>query len=130
MILVDSSVWIDFFRGTQNSKTQILKQLFQSTEVSVGDLILTEVLQGFTQDAHFKEAKKLLADFEVIAISDPNVAIAAANNYRTLRKFGFTVRKTIDTLIATRCIEDNFRLLHNDSDFDAFEKHLGLRVLR
>jgi predicted nucleic acid-binding protein len=130
MILVDSSVWIDFFRGTQNSKTQILKQLFQSTEVSIGDLILTEVLQGFTQNAHYRKAKKLLADFEVIAISDPNVAIAAADNYRTLRKLGFTVRKTIDTLIATRCIEDNLQLLHSDSDFDAFEKHLGLRVLR
>jgi predicted nucleic acid-binding protein len=130
MILVDSSVWIDFFRGTQSSKTRILKQLFQSTEVSIGDLILTEVLQGFTRDAHFKEAKRLLADFEVIAISDPDIAIAAANNYRSLRKLGFTVRKTIDTLIATRCIKDDLQLLHSDSDFDVFEKHLGLRVLR
>jgi predicted nucleic acid-binding protein len=130
VILVDSSVWIDFFRGTQNAKTLLLKQIIQSTEVSIGDLILTEVLQGFTENNDFRDAKRLLSAFDVITISDHAIALEAANNYRALLKLGVTVRKTIDTLIATRCIEDDLKLLHNDSDFDAFEKHLGLQVLR
>jgi predicted nucleic acid-binding protein len=101
----------------------------QGHTLAIGDLILTEVLQGFSRDKDFREARKELTRLEVVELGGENLVIKAARNYRTLRKLGFTIRKTIDTIIATRCIEDGYTLLHNDADFTPFEKHLGLRVV-
>ncbi|MGK6306750.1 type II toxin-antitoxin system VapC family toxin [Variovorax sp. DT-64] len=127
MILVDSSVWIDYFRGTDSVAADRLDQLLQTEPVAIGDLILAEVLQGFSSERDFAEARKLLTALEVVNLGGEALAIEAARNHRRLRALGFTVRKTIDTLIATWCIENDAPLLHNDRDFDAFEKHLGLR---
>ncbi len=95
----------------------------------IGDLILTDVLQGFKDDRGFNEAKRLLWRLQQIEVAGFDVAVAAARNYRKLRTLGVTVRGTVDVLIATRCLESGLRLLHNDRDFDAFEKHLALRVV-
>lgn len=127
MILVDSSVWIDYFRGTDSVSADRLDQLLQTEPVAIGDLILAEVLQGFSSERDFTEARKLLTALEVVTLGGQALAIEAARNHRRLRALGLTVRKTIDTLIATWCIENDGTLLHNDRDFDAFEKHLGLR---
>ena len=127
MILVDSSVWIDYFRGTDSAAADRLDQLLQTEPVAIGDLILAEVLQGFSSERDFAEARKLLTALEVVTLGGEALAIEAARNHRRLRALGFTVRKTIDTLIATWCLENDGTLLHNDRDFDAFEKHLGLR---
>ena len=129
MILVDSSVWIDYFRGTEKVQTNTLDKLLESKLIAVGDLMLTEVLQGFKAKRDFKTAQKLLTSFQILPIGGEAIALKAAKNYRTLRAMGFTVRKTIDTLIATRCIEDGHSLLHSDRDFDAFSQHLGLRTV-
>ena len=129
MILVDSSVWIDFFRGKDTPEVDRLDKLFEQERVLVGDLILTEVLQGFSADKDFNQARKTMDTFEVVDLGGADVAIKAAKNYRVLRALGFTVRKTIDTLIATRCIESGFRLLHSDRDFEPFAAHLGLQVV-
>lgn len=130
MILVDSSVWIDYFRGTCNEQTDILDTLLSSEPVGVGDLMLAEVLQGFASERDFNQAKQVLLSLQQVEIGGTELAVQAARNFRTLRLHGVTVRKTIDALIATRCIESDLLLLHSDRDFDAFEKHLGLRVLR
>ena len=129
MILVDSSVWIDFFRGRDTAQVNRLDALFAEERIFVGDLILTEVLQGFRTDKDFNEARKTLETFPTLELAGSDVALAAAKNFRALQALGFTVRKTIDTIIATRCIHSGFRLMHADRDFDAFEKHLGLKVV-
>jgi predicted nucleic acid-binding protein len=127
MILVDSSVWIDYFRGTVTPQTERLDELLGSEPVAVGDLILAEVLQGFSSDRDFNKARKLLTSLDMVAIGGVDIAIDAARNFRSLRELGITVRKTIDTLIATRCIEDDLELLFSDRDFDPFVEHLGMR---
>ena len=129
MILVDSSVWIDYFRGSTTAQTERLDQLLVTEPLAIGDLILTEVLQGFTDERDFNAARKILTELTVVELGGQEVAIQAARNFRTLRKFGVTIRKTIDTVIATRCIESGYDLLHDDRDFDPFVKHLGLRVV-
>jgi hypothetical protein len=129
VILVDSSVWIDYFRGTVTPETERLDSILGTELVATGDLILTEVLQGFDTERDFNEARRMLGALTVVDLCGREIAIQAARNFRTLRKLGATVRKTIDTVIATRCIESGYRLLHNDRDFDPFVKHLGLRVL-
>ena len=129
MILVDSSVWIDYFRGSATKQTQRLDILLDTEALAIGDLILTEVLQGFMVDPEFDEAKRLFASLEWVELGGEDVAIEAARNFRKLRKLGITVRQTIDTVIATRCIVSGYELLHDDRDFDAFEKHLGLRCV-
>ena len=126
MILVDSSVWIDFFRGTQTASTARLTQLVQANVVWVGDLMLVEVLQGFRHDRDYADATRLMEIFPTIVIGGHDIALKAAQNFRDLRGRGVTVRKTIDTLIATRCIADNIPLLYSDRDFDPFVEHLGL----
>jgi predicted nucleic acid-binding protein len=128
MILVDSSVWIDYFRGVSTVGSDQLDRLLGNEPVVVGDLILTEVLQGFGTDAAFGRALDLMRAFDVIDIGGADIAIQAARNFRTLRGHGITVRKTIDCLIATRCIESGYRLLHCDRDFDPFTVHLGLQT--
>lgn len=129
MILVDSSVWIDYFRGSITAQTEKLDQLLGSEPLAIGDLILTEVLQGFTDDRAFNEARKMLTALTVVELGGQEVAIQAARNFQVLRNLGVTVSKTIDTVIATRCIESGYDLLHSDKDFDPFVKHLGLRVV-
>ena len=128
MILVDSSVWIDYFRGKGTPQTDLLDRLLGTEHLAIGDLILTEVLQGFDDDRDFALARQLLASLTVIELGGREIAVKAAENFRRLRRLGFTIRKTIDTVIATRCLEDGHALLHDDRDFDAFEAHLGLRV--
>lgn len=129
MILVDSSVWIDYFKGTVTFQTQRLDGLLGHQPLAIGDLILTEVLQGFPNKRDFNIARKMLTALTVVDLGGQDIAIQAAKNFTALRKLGVTVRKTIDTVIATRCIESGYDLLHNDRDFDPFVKHLGLRVV-
>ncbi len=129
MILVDSSVWIDFFRGTQTPQAEKLDRLLGTTRIVVGDLIVAEVLQGVRDEREFQQVRKMLDTFEQVDVVGKDMAVQAARNFRKLRDLGFTVRKTIDTLIATRCIESNYALLHSDRDFDAFAAHLGLQVV-
>lgn len=128
MILVDSSVWIDYFRGTPSPQSDLLDSLLGVEPLLTGDLILTEVLQGFTTAADFNQAKALLESFDVVPLAGREMCIHAAQNFRALRRKGVTVRKTIDTIIATCCIQNGYELLHNDRDFDAYAKHLGLKV--
>jgi predicted nucleic acid-binding protein len=97
--------------------------------LAIGDLMLTEVLQGFDSESDFKQVRKMLTSLTVVELCGTEIAIQAARNFRTLRNLGVTVRKTIDTVIATRCIESGYDLLHNDRDFDPFVKHLGLRAV-
>ena len=129
MILVDSSVWIDYFKGTSTAQTEKLDSLLGQEPLAIGDLILVEVLQGFADEQDFNEAREMLTSLTVVELGGQEIAIQAARNFRALRRLGVTVRKTIDTVIATRCIESGFDLLHNDRDFDAFARHLGLRVV-
>jgi len=127
MILVDSSVWIDYFRGKDTKQTDRLDALLDSEPLVVGDLILVEVLQGFVTEHDFRQAKALLGAIATIELGGVDIAHRAADNFRRLRALGATVRKTIDTVIATRCIQDRLTLLHSDKDFEPFIVHLGLR---
>jgi predicted nucleic acid-binding protein len=127
VILVDSSVWVDYFRGAATPQTETLDSLLGVEPIATGDLILTEVLQGFVSDRDFSQAKKLLTSLVIVALAGPDIAIQAAKNFRKLRVLGITVRKTIDTVIATHCIERRLPLLYSDRDFDPFVQHLGLR---
>lgn len=126
MILVDSSVWIDYFRNAATPETDRLDRLLGSEPVAIGDIILTEVLQGFGPERDFDRAFVLLDRLELIEIVGRDGALQAARNFRFLRARGITARKTIDTLIATRCILNGLPLLYSDRDFDPFAKHLGL----
>lgn len=127
MTLVDSSVWIDYFRGTSTPEAEALDSLLSTEPIATGDLVLTEVLQGFVSDRDFNQAKKLLTSLVIVDLAGQDIAIQAAKNFRVLRALGITVRKTIDTVIATRCIESRLSLLYSDRDFDPFVEHLGLR---
>jgi predicted nucleic acid-binding protein len=129
LILVDSSVWIDYFRGTINEKTDALDGLLGRSPLIIGDLILAEVLQGCPNERVFLEVGRVFRSLEMVELCGREVAEQAAIYFRTLRRRGITVRKTIDTVIATRCILSGYTLLHNDRDFDAFAKFLGLRVM-
>jgi predicted nucleic acid-binding protein len=130
LILVDSSVWVDYFRGAITEQSDMLDRLLGREPLGIGDLILAEVLQGFDSERDFKAAEKLLTSLLIVEVGGRDIAIQAARNYRLLRGNGVTVRKTIDTMIATRCIESGFHLLHSDRDFDAFVTYLGLRVVK
>ncbi len=130
MILVDSSVWIDYFNGAITPKTEKLNSLLGRELLAIGDLILTEVLQGFGKEADFEVAEELLTSLTVVTLGGREIAIRAARNFRLLREIGVTIRKTVDSVIATRCIESGYELLHNDKDFAPFVKHLGLREVR
>ena len=127
MILVDSSVWIDYLRGVETKQTDRLDGMLGLEPVAVGDLILAEVLQGTTTDKDFKDVLKLLEGLDVVPLGGQAVAVQAARHFRALREKGITVRKTIDCIITTRCIMDGMTLLHSDRDFDPFVAHLGLR---
>jgi predicted nucleic acid-binding protein len=129
VILVDSSVWIDYFRGRPTAQTDLLEGLLDSQELAIGDLIFTEVLQGCKLDKEFNEVRRLLARLDLVVLGGEDVMTEAAKNYRKLRNLGVTVRGTIDVVLATRCIVSGHQLLHSDRDFDAFEQHLGLRCV-
>lgn len=126
MILVDSSVWIDFLNARETPETHWLKQALPRFPLCTADLVLAEVLQGTRTDKDFVLARDLLTTLDVVTLGGAELAIAAAANYRLLRAKGATVRKTIDTLIATYCIRANRPLLYSDRDFEPFVEHLGL----
>ena len=129
MILVDSSVWIDYFNGVPTWQTNSLDDCLSNVLVVTGDLILPEVLQGFRSDKDFETAKNFLSDLPFRQIGGYNVAIQSAQNYRSLRKAGVTVRKTIDVIIATFCIIEGLTLLHDDHDFNPMETYFSLKTL-
>jgi len=130
MMLVDSSVWIDYFNGEATAQTLFLRDKADRRQIIVGDLILCEVLQGFRSDKDVQSARALLLGFHYRELVGQEVALEAARHYRALRVQGVTVRKTIDMLIGTYCLLNDLELLHADRDFDAMETHLGLRVTR
>jgi len=126
VILVDSSVWIDYFRGVATPQSNRLDALLGTVPLATGDIVLAEVLQGFNLERDFDSALRLLASLSIIDIGGRDVAVQAARNFRLLRAQGITVRKTVDTLIATRCIMSGHVLLYSDRDFDPFVAHLNL----
>jgi predicted nucleic acid-binding protein len=129
MILVDSSVWIDYFNGNQTSQTDWLDSSLGNLPIVMGDLILTEVLQGFQNDRDFKIAKDLLSGIPFVPMGGQVLALESAMNYRFLRKKGVIVRKTIDIIIGTFCIHNQLILLHCDRDFDPMVKFLCLEII-
>jgi predicted nucleic acid-binding protein len=129
MILVDSSVWIDYFNGRQTVQTDWLDSALGKVPIVIGDLILTEVLQGFQSERDFRIARDILLRIPFMPMGGKELALESARNYRLLRKKGVTVRKTIDVMIGTFCIYHRIPLLHDDRDFDPMVKHLGLEVI-
>lgn len=129
MILVDSSVWIDHFRNVESEKVRRLRELIHEEPLLIGDLILCEILQGFNSEAQARLVQRSFSRFEAVALSNPDLAIIAAANYRQLRRAGITIRKTIDVIIGTFCIERGHALLHSDRDFAPMERFLGLRTV-
>lgn len=129
MLLVDSTVWIDYFNGHSTGQSDYLHNAVASVPILVGDLILAEVLQGFRRELDFEAARLALGKFSQVSLVNPALAIQSARNYRFLREKGITVRKTIDSLIATYCIENGHDLLHSDADYDPYERYLGLSVV-
>ena len=130
MIIVDSSVWIDYFNLKSTPQTDILQDLLGSQMLGIGDIILTEVLQGFKSDRDFRLAQTRMAAFHAFEMLGVDNAIRSARNYRRLRKRGITIRKTTDVIIATFCIRSNHELLYADADFEPFVEHLGLASVR
>jgi predicted nucleic acid-binding protein len=126
MIVVDSSVWIDYFTGTDNKQTNTLDNILGLKPVAIGDLILTEVLQGFRHDKDYHAARALFEDVAIFDMLGTEMALKSADNFRALRKKGITVRKTADVIIASFCIDRKLPLLFSDKDFKPFVKHLGL----
>lgn len=126
MVLVDSSVWIDYFKNTPTPQVEYLDSLFGKRRIAVGDLIFAEVLQGVRDLKEYNLVRKTFSGFDQVELVGFDIAIKAANNFRFLRAKGITIRKTIDTLIATKCIEAGIALLHDDLDFPPFVEHLGL----
>ncbi|MDQ3005799.1 MAG: PIN domain nuclease [Chloroflexota bacterium] len=129
MLVVDTSVWIDYFNGVEDPQTDFLHAVLDNTPILIVDLILAEVLQGFRYDPDFEKVRRTLGKFVQEGMVNPALAVQSARNYRFLRKKGVTVRETMDSLIATYCIENDHQLLHNDNDFDGYEEYLGLRVI-
>jgi len=129
MVIIDTTVWIDYLRGADNPETRWLERELQRQRLGLTDLILCEVLQGIRDQDSFAQVQTDLLKFLVFPTGGTALAVAAAQNYRDLRQQGYTVRKTIDSLIATFCLQAGHELLHRDRDFDPFEKVLGLRVV-
>ncbi|MBI3772647.1 MAG: PIN domain nuclease [Gammaproteobacteria bacterium] len=129
MIIVDSSVWIDYFNGRDTPAPAKLDALLGAEPLAIGDLILIEVLQGFRTDADYKTAKRLLTTLTIFDMLGTKGALKSADNFRALRKKGITVRKMADVIIATFCIANHHSLLFSDKDFVPFVKHFGLRAV-
>ena len=128
MILVDTSVWIDYFNGVENKQTESLDRILSEQSVLMGDIILTEILQGFDTDKEFRLAKQALEPLDCVHLGGKSLAIKAASNFRFLRSKGVTIRKTVDMLIGSWCIEHEVELLHNDRDFDQIATQLPLQI--
>jgi predicted nucleic acid-binding protein len=129
VILVDSSVWIDLLRSRETNSVVKLQSMFDQEPLLVGDLVLCEVLQGLRDDAQARHVERLLRQFVVVPLCDPDLATSAAANYRFLRSRGVKIRNTIDMLIGTFCIERGHHLLHSDRDFEPMERLLGLQTV-
>jgi predicted nucleic acid-binding protein len=129
-MLVDSSVWIDFFNGRSTPQADYLDSQLGRGHIVVGDIIVAEVLQGFRKERDFQKAKRAILKFPILAMVGREIALKSAIHYRRLRARGITVRSTIDCWIATFCIESELELLHSERDFDPFESILSLRVVR
>ena len=129
MIVVDTTVWIDVLQGRSNARSDWLNRNLTVESLALTDLIFCEILQGVHRDDSFPLFQRDLLRFLVFETGGAELAVAAANNYRSLRKRGITIRSTIDCITATFCIREGHHLLHNDRDFDPFEKHLGLKVI-
>ena len=129
MILVDSSVWINYFNGKDTWQTEILDQMLLQIPLFTGDLVLTEVLQGFRKENEYNKAKEVMSILACKQLGGYEIAIKSAENYRKLRRKGVTVRKTIDVIIGTFCINGNIPLLHDDKDFEPMAKYLGLKSI-
>jgi predicted nucleic acid-binding protein len=130
MILVDSSVWIDYFNGRKTAQTDRLDSALGDISIIMGDLILTEVLQGFQDDKDFKIASRLLLSLPFMPMAGQELALESAENYRFLRKKGVSIRKTMDVMIGTFCLHYNLPLLYADKDFDPMVKFLKLKVVK
>ena len=129
MIMVDTSVWIDYFKGKESEETNILDATLAEGDAVIGDLILLEILQGFRSDKDYNEAKKHLNSLDVYELFGTEMVYKCADNYRSLRKKGITIRKTADVIIATFCIENNMPLLFSDRDLLPFVEHLKLETI-
>lgn len=129
MVIIDTTIWIDYLRGVRNPEVQWLNEEAARQRLGLTDIILCEVLQGIHDEADFDQVLRELVQFEVFGSGGIGLSVAAARNFRTLRRHGHTVRKTVDCLIATFCITEGHSLLHRDRDFDQFEQFLGLSVL-
>jgi predicted nucleic acid-binding protein len=130
MVIVDTTVWVDYLNGRRNEQTEWLLSQIGKENIGLLDVVLCEVLQGVRSESQFQELKEQLMEFEIFCPSSAELAITAASNFRELRKRGFTVRKTIDCWIATFCLREGHSLLHRDRDFEVFEKQLGLQVVK
>ncbi len=130
MILADTSVWVDYFRGTDAPPRNFLDRALGTDEIFMGDLIIAELLQGATTEKSVSQIKNVIAKMQCVNLVGPKIAYQSAANYRLLRSRGITVRKTIDMLIGTYCIDSATFLIHNDRDFDPMEIHLGLKVMK
>jgi predicted nucleic acid-binding protein len=128
VLVVDSSVWIDYFNGRETVEVAVLDSILGTEEILIGDLILAEVLQGFRHDRDFRRARRLFSAFRLAPMVGTRLAVRSAQNYRRLRRRGVTIRKTMDVLISTFCIARGLPLLHSDGDFDPMVEHLGLRL--
>jgi predicted nucleic acid-binding protein len=129
MVIVDTTVWIDYLHNTENPETLWLERELEQQRLGLTDLILCEVLQGIRDNSAFAQVRDHLLTFQVFATGGTDLALAAAHNFRVLRQGGHTVRKTVDCLIATFCLEAGHTLLHRDRDFDPFEKVLGMKAV-
>jgi predicted nucleic acid-binding protein len=129
MVIVDTTIWIDYFNGVRTFQTDWLDAQLVRQRLGLTDLILCEVLQGVRDDRQWQQLRRDLLKFEIFETGGISLAMAAAQNYRMLRRQGLTVRTTIDSLIATLCLLNGYELLHNDRDYDAFEHALGLKVI-
>ena len=129
MVVVDTSIWIDYLRGANYKKMERLEEILDSDRIIIGDLIITELMQGFRNKKDLSKIELLIDSLEYKDMLGKNIALKSAKNYRELRKKGFTVRKTIDVMIGTFCIENKYEILHNDRDFEPMTKILGLRSI-
>ena len=127
MILVDSSVWIDYFNGAETNETALLDECLSTDTICIGDIILAEVLQGFRSDKDYNLAREMLTELPIYQIMTPDLALAGADNFRKLRKKGITIRKSVDNWIATFCIQNQIPLLFSDKDFNPYVEYLGLK---
>jgi len=129
MIIIDTTVWVDYLNGVESPRTNWLDREMARQRLGLTDLILCQVLQGLRNEEEADKTRRQLLEFEIFSMYGIDLAVQAAKNYRTLRVRGFTVRKTVDSLIATFCLMHDHALLHNDRDYDYFERELGLQVI-